>query len=111
MSSRTPATLAVILTVLLLVLLAGASVLVQMIALNGVSESQGLTAMGISLGCQAATTLLAAIAAARLTDLSIRKLQWSPALAVGAAVLAGLLLGAAGLFISLLVALPLAGIG
>ena len=111
MSNRTPAAIAAIVTVLLLMLLAAASVLVQMLALNGVSESQGLTAMGISLACQAATTILAAILAARLADLTIRKFQWHRALAIVAAVLAGLALGVAGLLASLLLALPLAGIG
>jgi hypothetical protein len=52
MPNKSPATISAILTVLILVLLAILFVLLQMVALNGASERQGLTAMGISLGCQ-----------------------------------------------------------
>ena len=50
MTNKSPATISAILTVLILVLLAILFALLQMVALNGASERQGLTAMGISLG-------------------------------------------------------------
>ncbi len=50
--------IAAILTIFILLALAVLSILTQMLAFNGVSERQGVTAMGISLGCQGIGILL-----------------------------------------------------
>ena len=47
MPSKTPAILSTVLTILILIVFAVLSVLTQMLVLNGASENQGTTAMGI----------------------------------------------------------------
>jgi hypothetical protein len=56
------------LTILILILLAILFVLLQMVALNGASERQGLMAMGLALGCQSLVILLLGTLAARPSD-------------------------------------------
>ena len=82
-----------------------------MIALNGASESQGATAMGISLVCQGVGLILVGLFAGWLTDLVITKFNWNKVLAVIIAVIAGVLLGGAISFVSFIISIPLAGIG
>ena len=110
MTNKTPAIISAVLTILLLVLLAGLSVFMQMIALNGVSERQGTTAMGISLVCQGIGLILAAIVAGWISNLVITRFNWNKVLAVIVAVIAGVLLGGAISFVSFIISIPLAGI-
>jgi hypothetical protein len=111
MLNKTPAIISSILTVILLIIFAILSVFAQMIALNGVSESQGITAMGISLVCQGVGVILAGVFAGWLSRLVITKFNWNKVLAVIVAVMAGILLGGAISLLSTIISIPLAGIG
>ena len=110
MSNKTPATISAILTVLILVLLAILFALLQMVALNGASERQGLTAMGISLGCQSIVVILLAAFAARATTFLVTKVEWNSILAVVVTVLAATTMGGVISFLASVLAIPIAGI-
>lgn len=110
MPNKTPAIISSILTIVFLLLFAVLSVFTQMIALNGVGESQGMTAMGISLVCQGVGVILVGVLAGWLTNLVITKFNWNKALAVIVAVIVGVLIGGAISLISTLISIPLAGI-
>jgi len=107
--SRTPAIIATTLTVLLLTLLAILFMLVQMLALNGFSERQGTTALGLSLVCQGMGILLSGGLAMMLTRLFVEKFNWNKILAVVLAVAAGTLLGLGLSLVSLFVGMLAAG--
>ena len=110
MPNKTPAIISAVLTVILLITFGVLSVFTQMLVLNGVNESQGKTAMGVSLVCQGAGAILAAAFAAWLTNLVITKFNWNNILAVAIAVIAGTLLGALISFLSIIISIPLAGV-
>jgi hypothetical protein len=110
MSTKTPATVSAILTVLLLIFLAMISLLLQMVALNGAGERQGLTAIGLALACQSIVVLLLAALAARLTNFLIAKVNWNSILAVAVTVLVTTMVGGAASFLSMIVSIPIAGI-
>src|SRR5688572_27168696 len=110
MPNKTPALISSIATILLLGVFDVFSVFVQMLALNGVSERQGVIVMGISLLCQVIIAVLAGRFAGRLTNGMISKLNWNKALAVILAVSAGTLVGATISFLALIISLPLVGI-
>jgi hypothetical protein len=110
MSNKTPATISAILTVLILVALAIVFVLLQMIALNGFSEREGLTAMGLSLGCQSLAVILLAALAARATAFLITKVGWNSILAVVVTVFAMTTIGGVIFFLSSVIAIPLVGL-
>ena len=110
MPTRTPAAISATLTILILVLLAILFVLLQMVALNGASERQGLMAMGLSLGCQSLVMILLGILAARATTFLITKVQWNSILAVAVTVLAAATIGGVIAFLSMVMAIPVAGI-
>lgn len=110
MSSKTPAIISSILTIVLLIIFAVLSVFMQMLVLNGASERQGFTAMGISLACQGITALLVGLLAGRVTNLLISKFNWNNILAVAAAVIPRTALGGLVSFLSVIIAIPLAGI-
>src|SRR5688500_2407949 len=107
MPTKTPATITVILTVLLLVFLAVVSLHLQIDALNSVSERQGVTAIGISLGCQGIVLLLLAIFAARATRFLITKVNWNSILAVATTVLVASVIGGAISFLSTIISIPI----
>jgi membrane protease YdiL (CAAX protease family) len=110
MSNRSPATISAILTVLILIFLAIVFLLLQMVALNGVSERQGLTAMGLSLGCQSLVIILLATLAARATIFLITKVEWNSILAVAVTVMVAGTIGGVVSFLVSIVAIPVAGI-
>jgi hypothetical protein len=110
MSTKTPAAISAALTILILILLAILFVLLQMVALNGFSERQGLTAMGLSLGCQSLVILLLGALAARATTFLITKVEWNSILAVVVTVLAAATIGGVIGFLSMIIAIPVAGI-
>lgn len=110
MPTRTPAAISAILTILILILLAALFVLLQMVALNGASERQGLIAMGLSLGCQSLAVLLLGALAARATTFLITKVAWNGILAVSVTVLAATTIGGVIAFLSTILAIPVAGI-
>lgn len=111
MARRTPATVSAILTVLILIFLAVIFTLLQMIALNGASERQGLTAMGLSLGCQSLVIILLGTLAARATAFLTTRVEWNSVLAVAVTVIAAAILGGVVSFLASLIAIPVAGIG
>jgi hypothetical protein len=110
MTTRTPATISAVLTVLILVFLAIVFVLLQMVVLNGFSERQGLTAMGLSLGCQSIAVILLAALAARATTFLVTKVEWNSILAVAVTVLLATTIGGVFSFLATLIAIPVAGI-
>jgi hypothetical protein len=110
MPNKSPATISAILTVLLLILLAIVFLLVQMVALNGVSETQGRTAMGISLACQSLVVILLGTLAVRATTFLITKAGWNSILAVVVTVLAATTIGGVISFLASVIAIPVAGI-
>lgn len=110
MSTKTPSIISAVVTVVFLILFVILFLFVQMLALNGASERQGAAAMGISLICQGVGVILAAILAVRLTNLMINKFSWNPIVAVIVAIIAGTFLGGLISFLSVIVAVPIAGI-
>lgn len=110
MSAKTPSIIAALLTIVSLVLFVILFLFVQMLALNGASERQGVTAMGISLVCQGVGIILAALLAGRLTSLAITKLNWNTIVAVLLSVIAGTLFGGLISLLSVIIAIPMAGI-
>lgn len=110
MSNKSPAAISAILTVFILVFLAIVFVLLQMIALNGARESQGLTAMGLSLGCQSILVILLATLAARATRFLITKVEWNSILAVVITVLVATTIGGVISFLVSVIAIPVAGV-
>jgi membrane protease YdiL (CAAX protease family) len=111
MTRKSPATLSAILTVIILVILAVIFTLLQMVVLNGASERQGLTAMGISLGCQSLIILMLATLASRATTFLITKVEWNSILAVVVTVTVAATIGGVISFLASIVAIPVAGIG
>ncbi len=110
MPLKTPAAISATLTILILVLLAILFVLFQMLALNGASERQGVTAMGIALACQSIVVIFLGIFAARVTDFLITKAGWDRILAVIITVIAMISIGGAISFLASIIAIPVAGI-
>lgn len=110
MPNRTPAILATTITIALLIVTAILSILVEMLALNGASESQGVTAMGTSLICQGVGAIFSGGVTFALTSLFVNKLNWNKVLAVVLAVLAGTLLGVGLAFASSLFSVIVAGV-
>jgi hypothetical protein len=110
MPNKTPAVISVILTILLLIVFAIVSVLFEMLALNGASERQGMTAMGISLLCQGVGAVLLGIFAWWLTNLLISKFNWNKIIAVVVTVFLGTTIGTGISFLSLIISIPIAGI-
>ena len=111
MTRQSPATISAILTVLILLILAVVFTLLQMVVLNGASERQGLTAMGISLGCQSLVILMLATLAARATTFLITKVEWNSILAVVVTVTVAATIGGVISFLASIIAIPVAGIG
>lgn len=73
MSTRTASILSTILGILLLLIFAVLTVIFELIALNGVSESQGMRAIGISLACLGAGAILLGILAWKATNFLIMR--------------------------------------
>src|SRR5687768_13238878 len=109
-SSKSPAKISAVLTVLILIFLAIVFLLLQMVALNGASERQGLTAIGLSLGCQSLVIILLATLAARATTFLITKVEWNSILAVAVTVLVAAMVGGVISFLASIIAIPVAGI-
>lgn len=110
MSNKTPAAISATLTVLILILLAVVFVLLQMLALNGAGEKQGMTAMGISLACQSIVVIFLGALASRATNFLITRVGWNQTLAVVTTVIAATMLGGTISFLATIVAIPVAGI-
>lgn len=109
-TNKTPSVISTVLTIILLMILTVLSLFFEMVALNGASESQGITAMGISLACQSVGLVLVGIFTWRFTNLLISKFSWNTVLAVIVSVLAGLMLGMGISFFATIISIPVAGI-
>lgn len=107
---KTPAAISATLTIVILTLLAIVFVLFQMLALNGASERQGMTAMGIALGCQSIVIIFLGLFAARATSFLITRVGWDRILAVIVTVLVTTSIGGAISFLATIIAIPVAGI-
>jgi MFS family permease len=110
MSNKTPAILSTVLTVITLIVMAVLSVFTQMLVLNGASENQGMTAMGISLGCQGVGIILAGILTWWLANSAVNRWHWNKVIAVLVAIVAGITVGVVISVISVIIAIPVAGI-
>ena len=110
MPKKRSASVSAVLTVVVLILLAIISLLLQMVALNGASERQGVTAMGISLACQSLVVIVLASLAARTTRFLVDRVNWNSILAVAVTVLVAAMIGGTISFLSSILAIPLAGV-
>jgi hypothetical protein len=108
MTNRTPAIIASVLTVILLLIVTASALFTELVALNGYSERAGTIALGVSLGCQGIGLVVSVILAARLTNRFIERNKWSNFLSVTTSVVVAGLLGGgisiASIFISLFTA-------
>ncbi|HET9912336.1 MAG TPA: hypothetical protein VFQ13_10630 [Anaerolineales bacterium] len=107
---KTPAAISATLTIVILTLLAIVFVLFQMVALNGAGERQGMTAMGIALGCQSIVIIFLGLFSARATNFLITKVGWDRILAVIVTVLVTTSIGGMISFLATIIAIPAAGI-
>lgn len=110
MPTKTASIVSVVLTLLMLVVFAVIALAVELVALNGVSERQGITAMGVSLLCLSAGALLLGLLAWRVTSLLTTKYNLNPILAVIITVLLGTVAGGLVSLGSLFPSIPAAGI-
>ena len=107
---KTPAAISATLTIVILTLLAIVFVLFQMVALNGASERQGMTAMGIALGCQSIVIIFLGMFAVRATNFLITKVGWDRILAVIITVIVTTSIGGTISFLATIIAIPAAGL-
>lgn len=110
MPTRTPSIIAAVLTVLLLMLISALFLFGELVLLNGTSERQGITALGTSLVCQGVGVILAAILASWLTRTVVDRFKLHVVVAVILSIVAGVTLGGLIAFLSVMVAIPIAGI-
>lgn len=93
MPTKSPAMISVIITVILLLILGALSFIIDLVVLNGYSESAGGSAL-ISFGvCQSLGLILSAAFSWWLTNRLLAKFNWNKALTVIAAVLASVIVG------------------
>jgi len=93
MPARSPAIISVIATVIVLLVLGVLSFFIDLVVLDGYSESAGgpaLIAFGV---CQSLGLILSAIFASWLTNRLLAKTNWNKALAVIVSVFAGVAVG------------------
>jgi hypothetical protein len=102
--------LAAILTVPLLLIISIVFFFVEMIALNGVSDSRGSIAMGLLLVFQIGVLVFAGMFAGWACKALTAKFRWKPAAAVAVSVLAAAFLGTLMSFFSIILSILLAGI-
>lgn len=110
MSTRSASILSTILSILTLVIFAVLAVIFEILVLNGVPESQGMRAIGISLTCLGVSAMLLGILAWKTTAFLIQKINLNPALAVLLTVALMLLIGGTISILSIFISIPLAGI-
>lgn len=110
MSSKTTAIISAVLTIILLVVFGVLSAFFEIIALNGASDKQGMTALGTSLVCQGGSAILAGIFAWWVSKLMVTKFNLNNILAIIIVVTVVVPLGAAISFCAMLLSILLAGI-
>jgi hypothetical protein len=109
-NNKVPQLIAGLTTFFILIVAGIASLFVQMVAFNGVSESKGFNAMSISVVCQSVVLILAVIFARWVSRFLITKFNLNKALAVLAAILTASGLGLVLAFVSVVIAIPISGI-
>lgn len=110
MPTKIPSLIAGLTTFFILIAVGIASVFVQMVALNGVSESKGFNAISISVVCQSVVLILAVILARWVSNFLIVRFNLNKILAVIAAILAASGFGLVLAFVSVVIAIPISGI-
>lgn len=110
MSQRTASVVSLLLSLLLLLIFAVLTLIFEMIAMNGATQSQGATALGISLTCLSTGAILLGMLAWKMAAILITRYNLHPILAVTLTVAFGLLVSGMVSVVSLLFSLPLAGI-
>ena len=110
MPNKTASLISGVYTFSILILLAILTVFIQLLVLNGVSENQGFNAMSISLVCQGVGLIFAILLARWLPNLLIEKFNLNAFLAITLAVLVAAGLGGLLSLLSIIAAIPLAGI-
>jgi hypothetical protein len=111
MPTKTPITISVILTVILLLLIAAFAFFMQIILMNGVmNSSQTNIALGTSLGCQGVDIIFGAIMAGWLTRLFLTRFNMNKVLAVIVTIIPISILAAALAFVAIFVGLAAAGL-
>ncbi|HKJ37492.1 MAG TPA: hypothetical protein VJ972_01855 [Anaerolineales bacterium] len=110
MSNKTISVISALLTFVILILFAVASVFVQMLVLNGASQNEGFNAMAISLICQSVGLLIAVILARWLSIFLITKFNWNQFLVIFITVVTATGFGGLISFLSTIISIPLAGI-
>jgi hypothetical protein len=111
MPTKTPVTVSVTLTIILLILVGFATMFMQIVMLNGVmNEGQATTALGVTLGCQGVVIILGTIFARWLTKILIVRFQWNNALTVIVSVVVASFLGTVISFLSIITGQIAAGI-
>jgi hypothetical protein len=106
--SKAPAIISVVITVILLLLVGAFVFFIDLIALNGVSESEGGIALGTLGICQSIVVILSAVFAGRFTNFLIIKRAWNNALAVAVSVITLVLIGAILYFAAILLSVGVA---
>jgi hypothetical protein len=109
MPTKTLSIISSIVTAILLIIFAVFAFFIQLVALNGYSESDGGAALIVSIVCQGIGLILSAILAGWLTRVFITKFNWNNILAVVLSVIAGILFGGGLVIISLFLSIFIAG--
>jgi hypothetical protein len=110
MSHRIASTVSVILNLLLFVVFAVLAFILEMIVLNGASESQGSHALGISLVCLGAWAILLGVLSWNATALLIDRFRLNPALAILLTLVLGTLSSGVISFLAIFISISLAGV-
>jgi hypothetical protein len=110
MSQRTASTVSLLLSLILLLIFSVLTVIFELIALNGASESQGMSALGVSLACLGGGAILLGILAWKASGFFMTRFHMNPVLAVTLTVVLGMLVSGTLAFLSIMISIPLAGI-
>ena len=102
--------ISVIITVLCLLILDVLSLFIQMIVLNGVSEKQGLVAMGLWFLGQIFILPIAGALAGWMANFLLSKWNWNKVIAIIVACLGGIALGTILSFVSVILSMLMVGI-
>ncbi len=110
MPDKRPAIISAILTIVLLVICGVLVFLMEIVLLNGVSDSRGGTALGIAVGCQGVVALLAGLGAAWSSGFLVRRFELNKTVAVILSACLWTVVGAVLALISVFVSIAAAGI-
>ncbi|MGE5373602.1 MAG: hypothetical protein ACM3XO_01000 [Bacteroidota bacterium] len=110
MSQRVASTVSIILNLLLFAVFGMLAFIFEIIVLNGVSESQGARALGISLACLGAWAILLGMLSWNATALLIDRFRLNPAPAILLTLILGMLCSGVISFLAILASILPAGI-